>query len=642
MRPTAARLWFSEILHCCFAATLKSATRTDVRRIPSWIPLRGGHDTRMRALLPIALVAFTSFAAGFAGMRSMSARAARVQERQPILPALVEPVATPAVGADHSPVASRARITGVLALADKERSLSDDHALFLAISKLEAPDFLAGAEEMLALFKKSDTPYGSANLALSEAWMERWLEVDAAHALRFLETLAILKEPPTGRSLRSLANSVQGGLFAVLARRQPEWTQQYLSTLKPGAQREVGVHQLLNETAQQNPAKAGELLVAFSEGAERRAAVHGYVTGLAAVDVRAGFEIAAGESAGPFRKELLQAVLREAAERGIGIVRELLERVEDAALRRELVGDSAREISWRSREDLLPWLMEEAQQMSSTANAQDGFDPWHGAVAQALRTSGDPARAMEWAATLPNDPEKKLLLSLIGGWDQRDNAVLRSWLANHSETLDAAVLEKLRYTLADLARRDGPGTRAWAAALPPGPLREQAHFQIALSSAAEGDDAPATAAYASVAARDTSGVLAKQLASALATKDGAAAAKWAMALPMGPARAAALSTVAEQWSQRDPRGAAEWLAQMPPGSERDSAVHEYAAKVVFADPFAAAEWVEQVADPATRGKAAEAVFSTWSREDSIASRAWLRALPGVDETWRADFLRKAK
>jgi hypothetical protein len=104
----------------------------------------------MRPPFSFALVALTSFAAGLAGMRSMSARAPRIREMQGVAPALAEPVAAPAAPADHSPAATSARVAAVLAFAEEHRSLSQHHALFLAISKLEAPDFLAGAEEMLA------------------------------------------------------------------------------------------------------------------------------------------------------------------------------------------------------------------------------------------------------------------------------------------------------------------------------------------------------------------------------------------------------------------------------------------------------------------------------------------------------------
>src|SRR5690606_4373198 len=147
--------------------------------------------------------------------RFISAVRPRVPESQVLASLVAEPVAPSAAATDHSSAtdlssaATSTRIADVVELGAKYRSLSDDHALFLAISKLEAPDFLAGAEEMLERFKKSDSPFGSPNLPLAEAWVERWLEVDSPSALRFLESSTILKEAPHGRSLRSQVASVQ-------------------------------------------------------------------------------------------------------------------------------------------------------------------------------------------------------------------------------------------------------------------------------------------------------------------------------------------------------------------------------------------------------------------------------------------------
>ena len=241
-----------------------------------------------------------------------------------------------------------------------------------------------------------------------------------------------------------------------------------------------------------------------------------------------------------------------------------------------------------------------------------------------------------------NDPEKKMLVALVGRWAWQDAPALRSWLTDHATTLDVAVVQKLGDAVKKLAGQDPAATRAWAEALPNGPLREQVGFQIALSACAEGDFRQAAAAYEAVAATDPTGALAGQLAAALAGQDGAAAAEWAMQRSEGPARTAAVSAVAEQWSQRDPRGAAAWIEQMPPGAEHDAAVHEFVAKVVYADPPTAAEWVKQVTDPAKRAKAAEEVFFIWNSENPIASREWLRDLPGVEESWRAEFLRTRK
>jgi hypothetical protein len=593
----------------------------------------------VRLLSSCVLAALASFAAGFAGARCFQAHgsspkaALAIQPSPPVRGLISEP-------ADTSPDASKARIQAVITLSEKYRGLAEDHALFGALQKLDARDLLASADDFAARFKRESSPFGGQAVELAEAWTEHWLDLDAPAALRVLSSSALLKEVPEFHSLSSRVNGVEGAIFKILARRQSAWLQEYLTGLKPGPQQEVGIYHLLREGAQQDAAKARRLLADFSAGANRPAAVQGYVTGLATVDFRASFDTAAAEPAGPFREELLKVGLREAASRGVGAVRELLERIDDPTLRRALGGEAALEIVWRSRDDPLPWLMEEAQRTPASAVPKSGFDFWNNHVAQALQTIGSTAPAADWAMTLPNDPEKKLLLNILGDW--RDPAGLRSWLTIHAVELDTTVLEKLGSALKNMIRTDAAGAGEWAAALPSGPLREQVQFQIALSSGAEGNLAQAAAAYESVAARDTTGALAKQLATVLATQDGAAAAEWAMGMPGGPARAAVVGAVAEQWSQRDPGGAAEWLEQMSSSAERDTAVREYAAKVVYADPAAAAEWVEQVADPDARAKAAEQVFYTWRFEDPVASHAWLRALPGVPEKWRADFLRKQK
>ncbi|HEX5176639.1 MAG TPA: hypothetical protein VFV83_06405 [Chthoniobacteraceae bacterium] len=519
--------------------------------------------------------------------------------------------------------------------------MADDHALFAAIAKLDTRDFRMGAAEMRAVFLKTDSPFGNRNMAVAEAWIERWLDVDASGALQFIGSSEHLKDVPPGMSVSARVDSVQGGVFSVLARREPAWLQQYVATLKAGASRDVGVYALLKQAGMENSATSRALLASLSNGANRPAAMEGYISGLVASDLRAAFDVAVAETAGPFRKELLQIVLRNAAARGVGAVREFIARIDDPALRRDLVGNAALELSWRSGDDLLPWLAEETQRTPIAATTRE-FDWWNGNVGQALETRGDTVRAADWAMTLPNDPEKKLLLRLLSRLGYRDDPALQSWLASHAEQLDVSVVEKLSRTLTEMARRDADGARAWTGTLPAGALREQMQFQLALSSAGDGDLAAASAAYALVARADANGTLARQLAATLAKHDGPTAAEWATSLPQGPARASAIASTAEQWSQRDPRGAAQWLEQMSPGAERDAAVREYALKVVYADPHAAAQWVEQVADPNARGKAAESVFWTWSNEDPIASRAWLRKLPGVEETWRTEFLRKVQ
>ena len=590
----------------------------------------------MRVFLTSALAALAGFSAGLAGARGLRVSTPQAEAAPTPQPARPASISIPEPRAE-SPAASHERLQAVLALGEKNRGLAEDQALFAAVQKLDARDLLAGVDEFVALVKRRDELFNRAASPLCEAWFEHWLDVDTPGALRFLGTSPMLQElyNPSGSSLLNRVDSAQGSAFKILARRQPEWTQQFLAAMKPGPQREVGVYQLLREVAQQDSAKAQQFLAGFTVGENRPAAVQGCVSGLVAGNVRAGFEVALAEAAGPFREELLKVAFRGAAERGIGTVRELLDRIDDPALRRRLAAEAVRQVGWESREDLLPWIMEETQRTTAIEGWEAGA--WGQALGQSSGTNV--VAAADWAATLKSDPERKLLLSILG---YVSGAGLRDWLGGHASALDAPTLERLGYVMTNLARNDPEATREWAAALPAGPLRERAQFQVALSSGAEGNLSQAEAIYESLAARDTSGELAKQLATVLAVQDGAAAAEWAMRRPEGPARAAALKVVAEQWSQRDPRGAAVWLGQMPPGAEHDVAVREYAAKLAFLEPSAAAEWIEQVADPTMRGEAAVSVFFTWNYEDPVAAHAWLRALPGVDEKWRADFFRRVK
>lgn len=599
----------------------------------------------MRPLVSLTLAALASFGGGFAIARLVQTGATRPEERQGLSPALAERVAPPQP-VTASPAEATERIAAVFALGKKSREFADDHALFLALQKLEARDFLAMADDLVALVKNPSGPFSEATAALCEAWIDRWLEVDGAGALHFLETSPFLDQLSSKRPSSDLtycSATAEGGIFKTLSRRQREWTEQYLATLKSGPLREVGTYLLLKEAAQQDHAKAKLFLASLSDGGNRPAALQGYVAGLAAGDFRAGFATALAEPAGPLREGLLKTAMSGAAKRGVETVRELLDPIDDAALRRKLVISALQTLPHASRDDLLPWIIQESQRNVITGGLEEGYNEWGNAVASAVYLT-NAAPAADWAVTLEGDPEKKMLVTLVNDWwaSSHDAPGLRSWLASHAATLEPATAEKLARAVGNWMHGDAAATRAWAEALPPGALREQVRFQIALGTGAKGDLKQAAAVYESIAASDTSGALAKQLGAVLAAQDGSVAAEWALQRPEGPARVAAIQSVAEKWSERDAQGAAEWLKEMPPSIERDMAVREYAAKAVYADPVAAAGWVEQVADAAARGKAAEQVFWVWSWEDPVASRAWLRVLPGVEETWRTDFLQKAK
>ena len=538
------------------------------------------------------------------------------------------------------------RMEAIAKLWAQPGSMARDHALAAALLKLDAADFSAGAEAMQALFKRSQRPDDLEAEQLAEAWMDRWLELDTPGALRFLSSTPFLAQLPVrelvGWPIDEKIHCAQGGILAALARRQPEWTQQALAETPSGSVREIGVYALLKEVAKGDAARTARFLASFANGADRAAALTGYVTALVDADIRSGYDKASAEPPGMLRENLLRLVFARAGERGVSTARDLLDQIDDPAMRRQHAPTALLAIGFDQREDALPFIIEESERMAATSgwNTEDARD-WASSVDVAAR--GPQARAFaEWAAGFEPDADRKMFGQIVIVWAGREPATFRNWLKEHAETLDAAAVKTLDGALANLARRDLPAARTWSETLPAGALRDQARFQVALASGAEGDVAHAATAYRSVAGNDTKGALAGQLAKLLAQHDGAAAADWALTQPVGPARTAALAAVAETWSERDPHGAAGWLEQMPAGAERDSALQKYATRVVVADPESAAQWVGQMADPTLRIATAEAVFNRWHIQNPVAARAWLRSLPGMEGSKVAKSIRNRR
>jgi hypothetical protein len=545
------------------------------------------------------------------------------------------------VGADSGVLSQGERVRGFVGLLEKRGDDgSEAQAADAALVKMDAEDFAASAKEVMAVLLEMGKK-GRISDALAEAWMDRWLELDAEAARKFVVTERVFEKlDPEGSG--SWEEDYVGvfafrGVVQALARREPDWTMNQVSAQEAGAKRDLAVNVLLKQVARLDPVKAKQFLARFADGPNRVAAVEGLVKGLAEVDYRASFEVALKEPAGPLRDNLLHAPMERAARNGTAAIRELLDRIDSPELRGDLAAQALSNFSHYSREDPTEWAKAETERMKGPI---DGF--WKGGVGQLVgRRGGDPPALAEWALGLSNDSERVLFTSMALRWVRQDPAGMRNWLDASVGKLDAQTIARCGPMMGTMASRDLAATRQWAEGLPPGPLADHARFQVALQSGREGEIEHARVAYQAIAASDRNGHFARGLAHILAGKDGGAAAQWAIELPTGPGRAAALSTVAGEWSYADPRGAAQWLETLPPGADRDLMVQQYAGKVALADPQAAAEWVRQIEDPKAREKAAADVFRPWNKEDPIASRKWIRTLPGVSEKWRANYFDEA-
>jgi hypothetical protein len=240
--------------------------------------------------------------------------------------------------------------------------------------------------------------------------------------------------------------------------------------------------------------------------------------------------------------------------------------------------------------------------------------------------TGNPKEYADWAFGFAADKDGRILREISSNWARLSPKEFAAWAGEQARAADAAQLARLSAAIAQ-ASLYTPAQRALAEALPSGALRDHVRFQIAMNAGTAGDIASAMEGYRSVAATDTKGTLASELANVLAAKNPASAAEWATAQPAGKARDEAMRVVAENWSMSDARGAAQWATSLPAGVERDRALSTYAKAVVVADPSAAAEWVGQIADSRLREQATVTVFKRWNIQAPVAARAWLHTQP---------------
>ena len=319
----------------------------------------------MRTSLQFALAAIASFAIGFLSVRWMG-RDVRPKEVAVLPPAASAAVRASVSTVKNEPADSHTRVEAVLQLCDKPFDAVRIHGAYVALMKLDAHDFETAAKDLPELLSRIEVSQSYLKVDFAEAWIDRWMEVDAPGALRYLSSSPLLDQLAGAKGPgRLMPDSVQEGVFKALARRQPDWLEEYLAAKEPGPKRDTGVRTLISEVVRQNAAKGKQYLAVFSSGANRSAAVEGYVTGLAVVDAHACFEAAAAEPTGPFRTKLMRTAMDGAGTRGVATARELLDRVDDPALRLRLAPSALRAVCEKTRENPFPWIQEESARVSA-------------------------------------------------------------------------------------------------------------------------------------------------------------------------------------------------------------------------------------------------------------------------------------
>ena len=195
---------------------------------------------------------------------------------------------------------------------------------------------------------------------------------------------------------------------------------------EPGSRREVGVYALLAEVARGGIAQAQPFLVSFPEETDRRGAMVGYVTGLVATDIHSGFEAALAESPGFPREEMLRLVFQHAAAQGPSVVSELLERIDDPAVRRKQASTALGAMGFEGREAVLPFIKAESERRASSGEWKVDLDNWVGSIGVVAR--GPEAMALaDWALDFAPDSDRTMLLPIADYSAYRDSTGFQAW-----------------------------------------------------------------------------------------------------------------------------------------------------------------------------------------------------------------------
>lgn len=323
---------------------------------------------------------------------------------------------------------------------------------------------------------------------------------------------------------------------------------------------------------------------------------------------------------------------------------------------------------WVAREpaDAIAWLLAQPRRSDSD------LSQWLGNL-DAPGT--DPAAIADALVTVPGIPDRQSAIGyILFSWGAEKPDAALAWLNSLTDRhLRTVLLERAaRITYTNNPERSLP----LALAMSEGSNRTKRITDL-LGQWAQNDP---SAALAWINAHDEPGVAAASAsvqASLLGTiardEPATALAEW-QALPAGPVKDAALTPIAQAWSQSDPGAALQWLAEQETArgihSSHDALIYAWAQK----DPLAALRWAEtghqndqrrdylralagnsqqkapraatadlysKLQDPALRTEILSAHVSEWLSKDPAAARAWLEKSTAMSPAESAKLLSPA-
>jgi hypothetical protein len=218
----------------------------------------------------------------------------------------------------------------------------------------------------------------------------------------------------------------------------------------------------------------------------------------------------------------------------------------------------------------------------------------------------DPETALTYVDTLPRDERTESSLTIMTAWAARDPQAAAAHLEANTGSFgltEEATASSASGIASVWAAQDAKAATLWVAGLP--------------------DELRASAVPA--------------LAGSLTTGDPAAGVAFAIALPQGSEREAAVSSVALQWAQSSPTAAAAWVTGITDPSAQASAASSLVTAWMQADPATASLWVKNLPAGASRDAAIVALTNSPAiRNDAESAVLWASSIQ--DPTLRASTL----
>lgn len=232
--------------------------------------------------------------------------------------------------------------------------------------------------------------------------------------------------------------------------------------------------------------------------------------------------------------------------------------------------------------------------------------------------------------------------AVFEAWSERDpRAAAAAFNPESSDLPEAARAIALR-----LLRTDPAAFESWAASLTQPKIRDLARG-TAIIEASESNPAGAARAYAEWMTADPtpSGSTTDDLPRLIAQRwilDGdppREVAAWAVALPEGAPREAAIGSVGEHWIRADPAAASAWLAELPASDGKDHAIAQLVGTLCDDTPADAFAWAKAIQDAPSRREQLQKAARFWHQADAAAAAAAIEALPVEDRSSVIETLR---